>query len=178
MYSHRKDKVSDRFPPFPTSQLHTWKYVLSLGALHVGVPACSCLFIGPVCSSSVPTAALGALCSTSMAPSAVTVIIASIETHPRLLQHPLPLLLPLRLYPCSGVRAADQLTTIERAAIITLHGVGWTGRDIADAIKCSEQTVSLWLNRWSSTHSLSDADRHAAWRGLDGTRYRAGAALQ
>jgi len=53
----------------------------------------------------------------------------------------------------------DQLTTVERAAIITLHGVGWTGRDIAEAIKCSEQTVSLWINRWNSTHSLNDADR-------------------
>lgn len=53
----------------------------------------------------------------------------------------------------------DQLTTVERAAIVTLHGVGWTGRDIAEAIKCSEQTVSLWINRWNSTHSLNDADR-------------------
>ena len=53
----------------------------------------------------------------------------------------------------------DQLTTAERAAIITLHGVGWTGRDIAEAIKCSEQTVSLWINRWNSSHSLNDADR-------------------
>jgi len=53
----------------------------------------------------------------------------------------------------------DQLTTVERAAIITLHGVGWTGRDIAEAIKCSEQTVSLWVSRWNSTHSLDDAER-------------------
>ena len=53
----------------------------------------------------------------------------------------------------------DQLTTVERAAIVTLHGVGWTGRDIAEAIKCSEQTVSLWINRWNSTRSLEDADR-------------------
>ncbi len=53
----------------------------------------------------------------------------------------------------------DQLTTVERAAIVTLHGVGWTGRDIAAAMKCSQQTVSLWINRWSSTHSLEVADR-------------------
>ena len=53
----------------------------------------------------------------------------------------------------------DQLTTVERAAIITLHGVGWTGRDIAETIKCSEQTVSLWINRWNSTRSLEDSER-------------------
>ena len=35
----------------------------------------------------------------------------------------------------------DQLTEVERAAIITLHKVGWAGHDIADVIKCSENTV-------------------------------------
>jgi transposase len=53
----------------------------------------------------------------------------------------------------------DQLTTVERAAIVTLHGLGWTGRDIAEAIKCSEQTVSLWISRWNSTHSVDDTER-------------------
>lgn len=61
----------------------------------------------------------------------------------------------------------DQLTIVERAAIITLHGVGWSGRDIAEAIKCSEQTVSLWINRWNSTHSLNDADRSGRPRCTD-----------
>lgn len=53
----------------------------------------------------------------------------------------------------------DQLTIVERAAIITLHNIGWTGRDIAQELHCSENTVSLWINRWKETHSLSDAER-------------------
>jgi len=53
----------------------------------------------------------------------------------------------------------DQLTLVERAAIVTLHGVGWTGQRIAQEIHCSENTVRLWLDRWRSTHSLADADR-------------------
>jgi transposase len=54
----------------------------------------------------------------------------------------------------------DQLTLVERAAVITLHGIGWTGRDIAKEIHCSENTVSLWLNRWNETHSLDDDDKN------------------
>jgi transposase len=53
----------------------------------------------------------------------------------------------------------DQLTLVERAAIITLHGIGWTGRDIAQEIHCSENTVSLWLKRWEETRSLEDSQR-------------------
>jgi transposase len=53
----------------------------------------------------------------------------------------------------------DQLTEVERAAIVTLHGMGWTGRDIAQAIKCSENTVSLWVQRWRDEHLVSDAER-------------------
>jgi len=45
----------------------------------------------------------------------------------------------------------DQLTTVERAAIITLHGIGWTGREIAQELHCSENTVSLWLTSWNET---------------------------
>jgi len=48
---------------------------------------------------------------------------------------------------------------VERAAIITLHKIGWTDRDIADTIKCSEQTVSLWVKRWKEEHSVEDHDR-------------------
>ena len=43
-----------------------------------------------------------------------------------------------------------QLTTVERAAIVTLHGVG-PDRDIAREPHCSENTVSLWLARWQGT---------------------------
>jgi transposase len=53
----------------------------------------------------------------------------------------------------------DQLTMVERAAIITLHKVGWTGKDIAQELHTSENTVSLWLNRWQETHSLEDSER-------------------
>ena len=53
----------------------------------------------------------------------------------------------------------DQLTEVERTAIVTLHKIGWKGQDIAQAIHCSEQTVSLWVNRWRDEHSVSDAER-------------------
>jgi transposase len=53
----------------------------------------------------------------------------------------------------------DQLTLVERAAIVTLHGVGWTGRNIAQELHCSENTVSLWLARWEETRSMEDTDR-------------------
>jgi transposase len=53
----------------------------------------------------------------------------------------------------------DQLTEVERAAIITLDKVGWLHKDIAEAIKCSENTVSLWVTRWREQHSVADAER-------------------
>jgi transposase len=53
----------------------------------------------------------------------------------------------------------DQLTEVERAAVVTLHGLGWTGRDIAQVIKCSENTVSLWVTRWRDQRSVEDAER-------------------
>jgi transposase len=61
----------------------------------------------------------------------------------------------------------DQLSEIERSAIITLHEIGWTGVDIAHALKCSENTVSLWTNRWRDTHSIADADRSGRPRCTD-----------
>jgi transposase len=61
----------------------------------------------------------------------------------------------------------DQLTIVERAAIITLHGIGWTGRDIAQEIHCSENTVSLWLKRWEETRSLEDGERSGRPRCTD-----------
>ena len=53
----------------------------------------------------------------------------------------------------------DQLTLVERAAIVTLHQVGWTGRDIAVELHADEHAVTRWIKRWSETHSLADADR-------------------
>jgi transposase len=53
----------------------------------------------------------------------------------------------------------DQLTRVERAAIITLHGVGWTGRDIAQELHCDEHAVTRWLHRWQETRSLEDGER-------------------
>lgn len=61
----------------------------------------------------------------------------------------------------------DQLTEVERSAIITLHKVGWTGREIADALKCSENTVSMWVNRWDETHSVHDSGRSGRPRCTD-----------
>lgn len=53
----------------------------------------------------------------------------------------------------------DQLSVVERAAIVTMHNLNWTGQRIAQEIHCSEQSVSLWINRWNDTHSLEDAER-------------------
>ena len=53
----------------------------------------------------------------------------------------------------------DQLTEVERSAIVTLHGIGWTGQDIAQTLKCSENTVSLWVARWRDERSVADAER-------------------
>ena len=53
----------------------------------------------------------------------------------------------------------DQLTFVERAAIVTLHGVGWTGRDIAQKLHCDEHAVTRWVRRWEETRSLEDGER-------------------
>lgn len=53
----------------------------------------------------------------------------------------------------------DRLTLVERAAIVTLHQLGWIGQDIAQELQCSENTVSLWLNHWNDSRSLCDTDR-------------------
>jgi transposase len=53
----------------------------------------------------------------------------------------------------------DQLTFIERAAIITLDQLNWKHTDIANKIHCSEKTVTLWVHRWKDDRSLMDADR-------------------
>ena len=61
----------------------------------------------------------------------------------------------------------DQLTTVERAAIVTLHQLGWTGQDIAQTLKCSENTVSLWVARWRNERSIADAGRSGRPRCTD-----------
>lgn len=61
----------------------------------------------------------------------------------------------------------DQLTTVERAAIVTLHGIGWTGRRIAEELHCDEHAVTRWVHRWQETHSLEDADRSGRPRCTD-----------
>jgi transposase len=53
----------------------------------------------------------------------------------------------------------DQLSDMERSAIITLEKVGWPHKDIAQALHCSENTVSLWVHRWRDEHSVADAER-------------------
>jgi transposase len=61
----------------------------------------------------------------------------------------------------------DQLTEVERAAIATLSGLGWPHKDIAHTLKCSENTVSMWVHRWADTHSVADADRSGRPRCTD-----------
>jgi len=53
----------------------------------------------------------------------------------------------------------DQLSLVERAAIVTLHGVGWTGRDIAQELHCDEHAVTRWVHRWQESRSLEDSER-------------------
>lgn len=53
----------------------------------------------------------------------------------------------------------DQLTEMERSAIITLDKVGWLHKDIAQALHCSENSVSLWVNRWREEHCVADHER-------------------
>lgn len=53
----------------------------------------------------------------------------------------------------------DQLTLVERAAIITLDKVGWLHKDIAQELHCDEHAVTRWVRRWEETRSLEDADR-------------------
>ena len=53
----------------------------------------------------------------------------------------------------------DQLSEIERSAIVTLHRGGWTQRDIAHSLHCSENTVALWVNRWEEDRSVTDRER-------------------
>ena len=53
----------------------------------------------------------------------------------------------------------DQLTLVERAAIVTLHHEGYNGSEIAHELRCSEKTVALWIHRWQEQHSLEDKER-------------------
>jgi transposase len=53
----------------------------------------------------------------------------------------------------------DQLTEMERSAVITLDKLGWSHKDIAQTIKCSENSVSLWVSRWRDERSVADAER-------------------
>lgn len=53
----------------------------------------------------------------------------------------------------------DQLTLDQRAAILTLHKLGWLHKDIARKIPCSERTVTLWVGRSLEEHSLVDKER-------------------
>ena len=61
----------------------------------------------------------------------------------------------------------DQLTIVERTAIVTLHKLGWLHKDIALRIPCSEKTVSRWVRRWEEERSLADAARSGRPRCTD-----------
>lgn len=53
----------------------------------------------------------------------------------------------------------DQLTLVQRAAIVTLDKIGHTRSEIAQEIPCSLNTVGHWLRRWEEQHSLEDGER-------------------
>ena len=53
----------------------------------------------------------------------------------------------------------DQLTLVQRAAIVTLDKIGHTRSEIAHEIPCSLNTVGHWLQSWADHRSLDDADR-------------------
>jgi transposase len=53
----------------------------------------------------------------------------------------------------------DQLTLVERAAIVTMRSLGWAADKIADTVRCSANTVTLWWQRWRDTRSLDDSER-------------------
>jgi len=61
----------------------------------------------------------------------------------------------------------DQLTELEREAIVTLHKLGWLHKEIAAKVPCSEKTVSLWVRRWEEEHSLDDKGRSGRPRCTD-----------
>jgi transposase len=61
----------------------------------------------------------------------------------------------------------DQLTVVQRAAIITLDKIGHSRREIAQEIPCSLNTVGHWIRRWEQERSLDDAERSGRPRCTD-----------
>jgi transposase len=53
----------------------------------------------------------------------------------------------------------DQLTLVQRAAIVTLDKIGHTRSEVAQEIPCSLNTVGHWLRRWEEQRSLEDGER-------------------
>jgi transposase len=53
----------------------------------------------------------------------------------------------------------DQLTLVQRAAIVTLDAIGHSRSEIACEIPCSLNTVGHWLRSWQQRRLLDDADR-------------------
>jgi transposase len=53
----------------------------------------------------------------------------------------------------------DQLTLVQRAAIVTLDKIGHSRSEIAREISCSLNTVGHWLHSWQQHRSLDDAER-------------------
>jgi transposase len=66
----------------------------------------------------------------------------------------------------------DQLTLVERAAIVTLDKVGWLHKEIAQELRCDEHAVTRWVQRWQETRSLEDAARSGRPRCPDGATDR------
>src|SRR4051794_31058845 len=64
-----------------------------------------------------------------------------LKQHPPLPPSPTPSLSPPPSMFGRVSGCIDQLTTVERAAIVTLDKVGWLHKDIAEALHCSENSV-------------------------------------
>ena len=82
------------------------------------------------------------------------------------------LLLPLLLLPRSflvprAVSTLDQLTMVQRAAIITLDMIGHSRSQTAQEIPCSVNTVGHWVRRWNDERSLEDSERSGRPRCTD-----------
>lgn len=61
----------------------------------------------------------------------------------------------------------DQLTIVQRAAIITLAKIGHTRSEIAQEIPCNLNTVGHWVRSWEERRSLEEGERSGRPRCTD-----------
>ena len=66
-----------------------------------------------------------------------------------------------------AISCSDQLSLVERAAIAALDQLEWKHSDIAQLLHCSENTISLWSQRWQQHRLLEDSERSGRPRCTD-----------